>query len=154
MLFFSLALALDTLPELGERERDALQALLPGAVTLLVPNRQRRFPLACGPDPGTLGLRVPALGPALAALGALATPLLQSSANRSGEPDARRLADVPRELLDGVDVVLDAGELPGMASTVIDLRDYERSGAWSILRAGAEDREAVARALDGRSPRA
>ena len=37
--------------------------LLPGGVTLLLPNPERRFPLACTADPETLGLRVPFLAP-------------------------------------------------------------------------------------------
>jgi L-threonylcarbamoyladenylate synthase len=45
------------------------------------------------------------------------------------------------------DLVLDGGELPGVASTVIDLRDYEESGAWQVLRQGPFLEEAVARAL-------
>ena len=32
--------------------------------------------------------------------------------------------------------MLDGGELPGVASTVLDLCDYERSGQWHIVRAG------------------
>ncbi len=149
VLFFAAQAALAALPELSQRERAAVGALLPGPVTLLLPNRARRFPVACGPDPDTLGLRVPALRPALAALGQLQLPLLQSSANRSGEADARRLSDVPRALLDAVDLALDAGELPGVASTVIDLRDYQTSGRWSLLRAGALSAAAVADALAG-----
>src|SRR5690242_3547059 len=61
VMFFDLALALAALPELGARTAGALGALLPGGVTLLVPNPHRRFPLACANDPETLGLRVPAL---------------------------------------------------------------------------------------------
>ncbi|HXW59336.1 MAG TPA: Sua5/YciO/YrdC/YwlC family protein [Solirubrobacteraceae bacterium] len=147
VLFFALAPALSALPELTGRERLALGALLPGPVTLLLPNRARRFALACGPDPDTLGLRVPALAPALAALGALREPVLQSSANLTGEREARRLADVPRELRDGVELCLDGGELPGVASTVIDLREYGDGGRWSVVRAGARSSEAVRAAL-------
>jgi len=151
VLFFSLAGALDALPELAERERSALQALLPGPVTALLPNRSRRFPIACGPDPDTLGLRVPALGTRLAPLRELTRPLLQSSANHSGGPDARRLTDVPRTLLEQVDLLLDGGELPGTASTVVDLRDFQRALSWNVLRAGALAEDAVRRALGGRS---
>jgi L-threonylcarbamoyladenylate synthase len=32
---------------------------------------------------------------------------------------------------------VDAGELPGTPSTVVDLSSYEQSGAWSVLREGA-----------------
>ena len=100
-MFFDRDRALDALPELGARTRAALERLLPGGVTLLLPNPRRRFPLACGPDPDTLGLRVPAL-PALAAV---AVPVLQSSANHAGGADARRLADVPADIRDGADLV-------------------------------------------------
>lgn len=154
VLFFAPQAALAALPELSARERAAVGALLPGPVTLLLPNRARRFPVACGPDPDTLGLRVPALKPALAELARVALPLLQSSANRSGGPEARRLSDVPRALRDAVDLALDAGELPGVASTVIDLRDYQRSGRWSVVRSGALSAEAVAGALAGSMPSA
>ena len=125
VLFFALAPALAALPELGARTRAAAEALLPGALTLLLPNPARRFALACGPDPATLGLRVPALPPALRALGDVVAPVLQSSANAAGGPDARTLAEVPEAIRDGADLVLDGGELPGTPSTVVDLRGYE-----------------------------
>ncbi|HYM44691.1 MAG TPA: Sua5/YciO/YrdC/YwlC family protein [Solirubrobacteraceae bacterium] len=150
VMFFALEPVLRALPELQARERAALRALLPGLLTLLLPNRRRRFALACGPDPTTLGLRVPLLGADLAALGALEVPLLQSSANISGEPAARRLADVPQRLRAGADLVLDAGELPGLASTVLDLREYERSGQWRIVREGPVGRAELERALAAR----
>jgi L-threonylcarbamoyladenylate synthase len=132
--------------------KGALAALLPGAVTLLLPNAAGRFALACGPDPTTLGLRVPALAPALAALAAVGRPLLQSSANRAGGPDARTLHEVPAAIRAQVDLVLDGGELPGTPSTVVDLRGYEREGRWSVLRVGAVSHETLRARLDlGRS---
>jgi L-threonylcarbamoyladenylate synthase len=143
VMFFAVDLALAALPELGARTRDALEALLPGGVTLLLPNPARRFALACGPDPATLGLRVPALPAAAAALHGVQWPVLQSSANRAGGADARRLADVPEEIRRSADMLLDAGELPGTPSTVVDLRGYEGDGAWSIVRHGAVDAAAL-----------
>ncbi len=137
VMFFSVGLALSALPELGPRTHAAIEALLPAALTLLLPNPAHRFPLACGPDPETLGLRVPALSPALEALAGVRWPILQTSANRAGAPDARRLADVPHEILAGVDLVIDGGELPGVASTVLDLRSYELDAEWAVRRHGA-----------------
>jgi L-threonylcarbamoyladenylate synthase len=142
VMFFSLAPALDSLV-LGPRTRGALERLLPGGVTLLLPNPERRFPLACGPDPDTLGLRVPVVP----ALEAVSVPVLQSSANLSGGADARRLADVPEAIRAGADLVLDGGELPGTPSTVVDLRDYERTGAWSVVRTGLVPPEAIGTVL-------
>jgi L-threonylcarbamoyladenylate synthase len=144
VMFFALDRALEALPELGARTAGALRRLLPGGVTLLLPNPWRRFPLACGPDPETLGLRVPDL-PALAGV---RVPALQSSANVAGGPDARRLADVPEAIRTGADLVLDGGELPGTPSTVVDLRAYELTGSWAVLRSGAVAPEAVGTVLN------
>jgi L-threonylcarbamoyladenylate synthase len=147
VMFFALGVALWALPELRARERAAMRALLPGPLTLLLPNRNRRFPLACGPDPSTLGLRVPRLVDSLRPLGAVPSPMMQSSANLSGGAEARRLADVSPTLLEGVDLALDAGELLGVASTVVDLRDYQQTGEWSVVREGALAIGAIERAL-------
>jgi L-threonylcarbamoyladenylate synthase len=147
VMFFSLDLALAALPELGPRTRAALEALLPGAVTLLLPNPRRRYPLACGPDPATLGLRVPDWPEALAGLGAVRWPVLQSSANLTGETEARTLDAVPESIREAADLVLDGGELPGTPSTVVDLRAFEDQDAWAITREGAVPATAIERAL-------
>jgi L-threonylcarbamoyladenylate synthase len=147
VMFFDLEIALAALPELGPRTREGVEGLLPGGVTLLLPNPARRYPLACGPDPERLGLRVPLLEGELAPLSAVSWPVLQSSANRSGGPDAARLADVDEELRAGVDLILDGGELPGTPSTVLDLTSYEQDGSWKVVREGALPLEAVVRWL-------
>jgi L-threonylcarbamoyladenylate synthase len=169
VMFFSLHQALAALDWLGERERAAVTALLPGPVTVLLANPQRRYPLACDPaaalaattpvrgpheaalaaDAGApaLGLRVPSLPAGSAALGALVGPVLQSSANLSGGPDARTLAEVPGAVRDAADVVLDAGTLPGVASTVLDLTAYGDDGRWRIVRPGPLDAAEIGRIL-------
>jgi L-threonylcarbamoyladenylate synthase len=137
VMYFDLESASATLAELGPRTRAATADLLPGALTLLLPNPAHRFPLACGPDPDTLGLRVPTFRGVLGPLAAVAEPVLQSSANHAGGADPRRVDDVPAAIRDGADLVLDAGELPGTPSTVVDLRRYEADGTWTIAREGA-----------------
>jgi L-threonylcarbamoyladenylate synthase len=132
------------------RLRTVFDRLLPGGVTLVIP-----YPvgLEC-PPPGlgrggrpTLGVRVPAWPAAAGLLEALQGPLVASSANRSGAPAACSLEEVPAELRAACELLLDAGPLAGAASTVIDVSEYEESGAWRILRAGAVPEEAVVRAL-------
>jgi L-threonylcarbamoyladenylate synthase len=103
----------------------------------VVPNPARRFPLACGPEPERVGVRVPRLTGALEPLAGVRWPVLQSSANPSGGADAQRLSDVDPRIRAAVDLELDAGELPGTPSTVIDLSAYEQSGAYTVLREGA-----------------
>jgi len=154
VMYFSLEAALAALPELAEGERAALRALLPGALTVLLPNPRSRFPLACAPETAmqgagggaapvgsagerpALGLRVPELSPSIAALAAMRRPVMQSSANLSGGPEARLFEEVPASVREAVDLGLDGGELPGLASTILDLRDYARGGTWRVLREG------------------
>lgn len=140
LAFFALEPALAALPWLGARTRRAFQALLPGPLTLLVPNPERRFPLAGGE---LLGVRVIDVGIELA------RPILQSSANLAGGPDARTLAAVPASIRAGVDLALDGGELPGTPSSVVDLSRFESRGSWRLLREGACSAVAIERALVG-----
>ncbi len=143
VMFFSLERAFAALPELGERTRDAMARLLPGAVSVLVPNPAGRFALACGNDVRTLGVRVPVI-PALAQV---PRAVLQSSANRAGGADPRSLDEVPVLLRSAVDLVIDGGELPGTPSTVVDLRRYEIDGEWSVVRVGAVGEHQLTEAL-------
>jgi L-threonylcarbamoyladenylate synthase len=131
-MYFDLDAALVALPGLPARTRAAVERLLPGAVTVV---------LAQG------GLRVPRLDGPLAPLRAVRPPVLQTSANLAGEPDPTTVAEVPAAIRDGVDLVLDAGPLPGTPSTVVDLRDYADTGEWRVLREGAVAAGALAQAL-------
>ncbi len=139
VMFFDAGLAAAALPELGERTRALMARLLPGGVTLVLPNPRVRFPLAGGES---LGLRVPDL-PFLRGVG---RPVLQSSANVAGGADARRIEEVPSAIRAGADLVVDAGELPGTPSTVVDLRGYEETGDWAIVRVGAVTAQTIAEA--------
>jgi tRNA threonylcarbamoyl adenosine modification protein (Sua5/YciO/YrdC/YwlC family) len=143
VMFWGVEDVSDAVPELGERTRLAMSRVMPGPVSLLVPNPAGRFPFACGGDRSTLGIRVPRL-PGLAGV---RRPVLQSSANRAGGFDPRRLEDVPALLRAAVDLVIDGGDLPGTPSTVIDLRRYEEDGEWSVVRAGAVGERELTEAL-------
>lgn len=147
VMFFDRDLALEALPELPEATREAANRLFPGGVTLLLPNKRHRFPLACEPNRDVLGLRVPNLSDALEPMGKMRWPVLQSSANRSGEADAKRVDEVHEDIRCGVDLILDAGELPGTPSTVVDLTAYHEQGRFEILREGAVPGDAVRDAL-------
>jgi L-threonylcarbamoyladenylate synthase len=147
VMFFDLGLALEALPELPAQTRTAAERLLPGGVTLLLPNSARRFPLACAPNPDVLGLRVPRLAGVLTPLREMRWPVLQSSANPSGGKDARRVEDVDQRIRAGVDLILDAGDLPGTPSTVVDLTAYHENGRFEIVREGAVEAEAIRNAL-------
>jgi L-threonylcarbamoyladenylate synthase len=146
VMFFTPLAMRELIATLGPRTRDALAALLPGPVTLVVANPEHRYPLACGDDPGRLGIRL-IEGP----LAGAGCAVFQTSANRSGEPAPSRFEDVDPAIRRAADLALDGGELTGQPSTVIDLAGIESGGEWSILRDGGLPRERVSELLDPES---
>jgi L-threonylcarbamoyladenylate synthase len=95
-----------------------LEQYLPGPYTLVV---------------GSVGVRVPDLPPAAADVVRAVGVVAATSANLSGGPEPRRVEDVPEEIRAACGAVIDAGELPGVPSTVIDLTGTEPR----VLRRGA-----------------
>jgi len=107
--------------------------LLRGPFTLVVPNPARRLPWLTGATPATIGVRIPEVtGEAADVLGALGV-VAATSANLHGGPDPARIEDVPVAIREAVAAVLDAGELPGAPSTVVDVTGPEPR----VLREGA-----------------
>ncbi len=123
---------LDAVPELRGRAAVGAGALLPGPYTLVLPNPARRFRWLCGANPEAIGVRVPDLPPETRAVVDQVGAVAATSANRHGEPDPARIEDVPEEIRSQA-VVVDAGELPGTPSTVLDLTGPEPT----VLREGA-----------------
>jgi L-threonylcarbamoyladenylate synthase len=133
---------LDCVPELRGRAGTIARALLPGPYTLILPNPARRYLWLTGANPYAVGVRVPDLPDVarrvLQPVGAVAA----TSANAPGGPDPRRVEDVPREILERAGAVVDAGELPGTPSTVLDFTQAEPR----VVREGAAPAaEALAR---------
>jgi L-threonylcarbamoyladenylate synthase len=145
VMFFQLERLLVALDWLGESTVAALRRLLPGPLTVVVPNPSGRYALAGGSG---LGLRVPQLDGLLEPLAGARMAVLQTSANPSGGRDARRVCDIVTEIIENVDIVLDGGELEGTPSTVVDLTRYEGDGSWELLRETAVSREEVAELLN------
>jgi L-threonylcarbamoyladenylate synthase len=142
VMFFSPLAMRELVATLGSRTRDALGALLPGPVTVVVHNPKRRYPLACREDPERLGVRL-VEGP----LAGAASAVLQTSANRSGEPAPHRFEDIDREIRAAVDLAIHGGELGGEASTVVDVSGIESGEGWKVLREGALPRSELERRL-------
>ena len=123
----------DCLPELPGPAAEIARALLPGALTLVLPNPARRFRWLTGSSPETIGVRVPELtgpgGEVLARVGVI----VATSANLPGGPDPRSLDQVPEELRAVADALVDGGVLAGTPSTVIDFTGADPV----VLREGA-----------------
>ena len=99
-------------------DRPALEPYLPGPYTLIV---------------GSVGVRVPNLPPAAADVVRAVGVVAATSANLSGGPDPRRVEEIPDEIRAACGAIVDAGELPGVPSTVIDLTGAEPR----VVRRGA-----------------
>jgi L-threonylcarbamoyladenylate synthase len=131
----------DVLYELKGRDRSKPVALLAADVDALaaaVPGLDRSVLERYLPGPytlvfGAVGVRVPHLPPSAVEVVRAVGVVMASSANLSGGPDPRRVEDVPEEIRAACGAIVDAGELPGVPSTVIDLT----TGEPRVLRQGA-----------------
>ena len=109
-----------------------MRALLPGQLTLILPNPAHRYDWLTGERHDAIGVRVPELEGAAREIVKRVGAVAATSANVHGGPDPRRLEDVPDEIRAAA-VLVDGGELPGTPSTVVDLTGDEPE----ILREGA-----------------
>ncbi len=121
-------------PSMPPLARRLATHLWPGPVTLVVPGRN---------DGETIGLRLPALELPRALADIAGHPLLQTSANRSGEPAALNAAAVEESLGGVIDLLLDGGRAPGSKSSTV-VRCDRRSV--TVVRAGAIPNEEILRA--------
>ena len=121
------------------------EACWPGGLTIVVPQRlDVPWPEVLTGGASTIGLRVPAHD-APRALARAVGPLPTTSANVSGEPEARTAQEIVEQLGDGIDLVLDGGPAHGgPPSTVVDCTGSRPA----VLRAGAVSIEVVASVLD------
>ena len=132
----------DVLYELKGRDRSKPVALLAaeiGALVAVVPGLdpsvlEKYLPGRYTVIVGGVGVRVPNLPPGADAIVRAVGVVAATSANLSGgRPDPRRVEDIPEEIRAACGAIVDAGELPGVPSTVIDLSGEEPR----VLRQGA-----------------
>lgn len=123
----------ECVPELRGRAGVILRALLPGPFTVVVWNPARRYRWLTGTTPDTIGVRVPELPAAAAAVVERVGAVLATSANAAGGPDPRTVGEVPEEIRAGCAAVVDVGPLPGTPSTVVDVTGPEPR----VIREGA-----------------
>lgn len=105
---------------MSDRERAFCERFLPGPVTVLV-ERTDRVPDVLVDGRTRVGIRVPDHDLARE-LARRTGPITATSANRSGEPSARRIEEIDPAIRESA-VVLDGGETPGGESTVVDVSE-------------------------------
>jgi protein-tyrosine phosphatase len=131
----------DFVPDMSPLARRLARRCWPGPVTLVVDNQHReglsmqlpaRVREVVAPN-GTIGLRVPANEMAQDVLRMLSGPIVLTSANRSGEPDAVTAQEVVAALGADVSLVLDDGPCRyGQPSSVVRVKDNR----FELLREG------------------
>ena len=120
------------------------RACWPGGLTIIVPARAD-VPDAILRGGDTVGLRMPASCDALTIIAQLGGALAVTSANRSGDREARSAAEVRATLGERVDFVVDGGpSLSDRPSTVVDATGTRPR----ILRHGAIPADRLLAALD------
>ena len=124
---------LQCVPELRGRDAMIARALLPGPYTLVLRNSGQRFRWLTGEAPDAIGVRVPDVDGDAAAVLERVGALAMTSANLHGGPDPRKLEDVEESIRAACGALVDGGELPGTASTVIDFTGFEPR----VIREGA-----------------
>ncbi len=114
---------------LTDRERAFMREFLPGPVTVVV-EAGPEVPEVLTAGRERVGIRIPDHDGALALLADTA-PITSTSANRSGNPSVRRVADLDRDVREAVACVLDGGDTAGEESTVVDVErgEIHRRGA-------------------------
>jgi tRNA threonylcarbamoyl adenosine modification protein (Sua5/YciO/YrdC/YwlC family) len=105
----------------------------PGPLTLVV-DASAQMPALVTANTGRVGLRLPAAAIPLALVRAVGGPVTATSANRSGMPACRSVADVQAALGDRLPLILDGGPSPrAQPSTVVGIR----GSSWAMIREGA-----------------
>jgi len=103
-----------------DEQETEIREKLPGAYTFIAINKGiPKIVTACF---DTLGVRVPDYAPIREIIRKAETPITTTSANLSGKSPALTIHDLPNEILENVDFVLDAGRCgSGNPSTIINL---------------------------------
>jgi protein-tyrosine phosphatase len=124
--------AIDFVPDMSPLARRLARRCWPGPVTLVVENQHkegltellpREVRQIVAPN-GTVGLRVPANDMSQDVLRMLTGPIVLTSANRSGQPDALTAQEVVQALDGDVAMVLDDGPCRyGQPSSVVRVKD-------------------------------
>lgn len=147
LLAASVEVLFECVPELRGRSGLIARALLPGPYTLILPNPARRYRWLTGTRTDAIGVRVATLPEPAARVLAAVGCVLATSANDPGGSSPATLDDVPARIREGCAAELDAGPLPGTASTVIDFTGPDPRVIRDGVAPAAEALERVRRAL-------
>jgi L-threonylcarbamoyladenylate synthase len=109
-----------------------IERFMPGPLTLIL-DAGHELPEYLADD-ATVAFRIPGNLFCLEMLKEFGKPVTATSANLSGEPEAREIRDINKKVLEKVDLIIDAGEIRSdSVSTVVKFDGID----YNILREGA-----------------
>ena len=109
--------------------REILDKYLPGPYTLILKKKNPDFLKYATSGTHTLGVRIPAhrISKLVEVAG---IPFITTSANISGGKSPKTLSEIPDEVKNAADIIIDGGTLSGTPSTIVDCQ----SGAEKIIK--------------------
>ena len=107
---------------------------LPGPYTFIFPSKERLPDGVIGPGVG-LGVRIPDYDLARSIAREFGGPVITTSVNRTGRAPLTDPAQIKRQFSQDVDLIIDAGTIPGRPSTVISFMTKPPT----LIRQGAGD---------------
>jgi L-threonylcarbamoyladenylate synthase len=138
-----LAQVLARLGEMSPVSRKIAARFWPGPLTILMTAPDALAPRVAG-GTGMVGVRVPDHRVAQELCRLTRSPLVATSANRSGRPPSRDADEVAAAFGDSIDLIVDSGPTPGGApSTVVDVN----GAAPRLIREGAISWERIEQCL-------
>lgn len=115
--------------KINQKTKNFLEKFLPGPVTPLL-HCTYKFPDGITYE-NKIGIRIPDNKTALNLLSRY-SPITSTSANFSGQEEARKIDELNKNFIQKIDLVLDGGKTTyGTGSTVVD------TDSWKIIREGA-----------------
>lgn len=108
-----------------------MKQILPGPFTIVLPAMPKAPPSVCS-EKGKVGVRVPKCQIALDLAAGLGHPITSTSVNKSDQPALVKPTEIA-EVFPELDAIIDAGELSGLGSTVINVIGEEVN----VIREGA-----------------
>ena len=117
--------------QLSSDHIDLLERNLPGAFTFILEASQG-CPDHLKSQNNTVGIRIPDNQICLELVRKLDSPIITTSINQSGQPPLNDPQEIEAIFGDRLDLILDAGEIKGSASTIVDLTQPESK----IIRKG------------------
>jgi len=129
---------LEDLVEITSFELKVILQLFPGPINIIL-KKKDTMPQWIGKE-DTIGVRFPSLKITQELLKKADIPIVATSANISGWPEARAIQDVIDMIGEKIDGILDGGTVPiGKPSTVVNISDKKIE----ILREGPVDKKTI-----------